>query len=475
MTGAAGHPVERGSGLALAASMAPLIRQRLGLVIPEHLHADLEQALADAAGHFGYASARHLADSFAALNDAAPELNYLVGRVTVGESFFFRDAAQMAFLREEFLPALLRERQAAGRTLRVWSAAAAQGQELYSVAMLLHQLLDGRTAGWNLHLLGTDINTEGLATALHGEYREWSLRGVDAAQRERHFQRRQAEGQPAAWRVDPAVQAMTRFAWLNLASETFPSVLTDTHTMDLILCRNVFIYFDPALVRRILARLVQCLAPGGVLLLGPSDIVDTRIEGLQAGQRSGMFFYRKPLPERPPAAPAADALAQAPSLLERLRALSAARRWLDVVALDPGPPGGCAGELQLLATAYGNLGRHAEALQRCGQALQLAATDKQLHFLQALLLQEAGDAASAKTALKRALFLDPAFLEAHYQLGMLLRTEGQGGPALKSLSNALSLAQRCPPTRRLLGDPDLSIAQLIEILRHELELREDGG
>ncbi len=459
--------------------MVPLIRQRMGLVIQQHQLRDLAAAVAEAAHHFGYASARHLAECFASLNDAAPELNYLVSRITVGESFFFRDAAQMAFLRDEFLPALVQQRQADDtRTLRIWSAAASQGQELYSVAMLLHELLKTRPVGWNAHLLGTDINTEGLATALQGQYREWSLRGVDEQLRMRHFEH--DSGTPrdaAAWQVGAAVRSMCRFAYLNLASETYPSVLTDTQAMDLILCRNVFIYFDPVLVRRILARLVQCLAPGGVLLLGPSDIVEARVEGLESHSRQGMFFYRKLQPPRPrKAAVEAPAQPDAGALLEQMRGLAAGKRWRELIALESRHAqalAGAAAAQLLLATAYGNIGHHAEALQRCARALALAPTDKQCHFLHALLLQEAGDAALAKAALKRALFLDPSFLEAHYQLGVLLIAQGQRSQGAKSLSNALALAQRCAPGSRLNGDPGLSVVNLIDILRNELLLRQD--
>ena len=460
---------------ALMARLVPLIRERLGIVIQPHQQPDLAASVAETARHFGYRSPQALAERFATLDEAAPEMIRLVSRITIGESFFFRDAAQFDFLRKTFLPALVKERMSSSRTLRVWSAAASQGQELYSVAMLLHDILPDLPR-WNLHLLGTDINTEALATAMEGLYREWSLRGADTALRARHFL-----AEPQALRVRPELRAMTRFAYLNLASETYPSVLTDTHSMDLILCRNVFIYFDDAQVRRVLGRLVQSLAPGGVLLLGASDLVNAQVDGLEAVTAEGMVYYRKPVPapRQEPAASGQQKAAPQPALLAQLRELAAARQWAALIARAEmaGAAGAAhidtlAEALLLQASAYGNLGRHAQALERCQRALQLAPTDKQAHFLHGLLLQEAGNAGEAMAALRRALFLDASFLEAHYQLGILLMAQGQRDKGRKSLHNALTLVRRCDPARRLHGDPDLDMASLIEILRNDLQLLE---
>ena len=145
----------------------------MGLVFHPHQMQTLIEAAQETSKRFGYADTHQLHEALSKLPDGAPEFDYLITRITVGESFFFRDAVQMDFLRREYLPSVIQRRRRCGhRRLRVWSAAAAAGQELYSVAMLLRELLPD-VDEWNLHLLGTDINAQSLHSAVEGHYSEW--------------------------------------------------------------------------------------------------------------------------------------------------------------------------------------------------------------------------------------------------------------------------------------------------------------
>ncbi|MFD0936364.1 CheR family methyltransferase, partial [Methylobacterium trifolii] len=116
----------------------------------------------------------------------ADEWAALEAEITIGETFFFRYAEQFAALRQTILPGLIAAREAQ-RSLRIWSAGCSTGAEPYSVAILLHELLGDALPAWEIHILGTDISAEALATARAAEYGRWALRTLPHEERLRHF------------------------------------------------------------------------------------------------------------------------------------------------------------------------------------------------------------------------------------------------------------------------------------------------
>jgi chemotaxis protein methyltransferase CheR len=185
----------------------------------------------------------------------------LIAELTIGETYFFRDSNQFAALRETILPAIAATAEP-GRELRAWSAGCASGEEPYSVAVLLNELgLKDRA-----RVVGTDIARHRLAAARQARYTKWSLRGVETAVVRRWFRE---EGRH--FHLEPAVREAVEFRYLNLAEDRYPSLSSGIWGMDLILCRNVLIYFDRDTVARVAARLVTSLADDGWLMLGASD------------------------------------------------------------------------------------------------------------------------------------------------------------------------------------------------------------
>lgn len=194
--------------------------------------------------------------------DAAPaELVRLAERLTVKVSRFWRNAAAFETLRAQVLPeALLRS---GGQPLRIWSAGTAGGQEAYSLAIALEELGVARGS-----VLGTDVDGAALASARGAVYRSADLAELPRELRDRWFT--PAEGRIDAFRVAPGPRGRARFARHDLASGEAPSPLR----FHLVCCRNVLIYFSPALRRRVLASLVHALEPGGHLCLGEAEWPD---------------------------------------------------------------------------------------------------------------------------------------------------------------------------------------------------------
>jgi chemotaxis protein methyltransferase CheR len=203
-------------------------------------------------------------DALAGLLRGAPNgplAGAVVEALTTNETSFFRDGNPFEHLKT-LLPRLAAARPA-GATLRVWSAACSTGQEAYSVAMTAQDLAPA-LSGRRVEIVGTDIAQEVLARARDGVFTQFEVqRGLPVQRLVKSF--KQENGR---WRIAPELRAMTRFEKWNLLED-----LRGLGRFDVIFCRNVLIYFDPATKARVLGALAQRLAPDGALFLGGAETV----------------------------------------------------------------------------------------------------------------------------------------------------------------------------------------------------------
>lgn len=194
-----------------------------------------------------------------------PALEHAVAEaMTINETSFFRDMRPFELLRTELLPTLIEERRLT-RRLRFWSAACATGQEAYSLAMLLLEHFP-LLAGWNLKIEGTDLSGEVVERARRGSYHRIEInRGLPARFIVRYFDHTGEE-----WTVKPEVRHLCDFRQANLCNSSLP-FLHSVDRFDVILLRNVMLYFAQDTRRALLARVHRLLAPDGILFLGSSE------------------------------------------------------------------------------------------------------------------------------------------------------------------------------------------------------------
>lgn len=188
----------------------------------------------------------------------------LHGRVldamTNNETWFFRDLAPFETLRNVILPEVVQARSPE-RTLRIWSAASSSGQEVYSLAMLIRENFPGLMA-WNLQLIATDISSSVLSRAERGRYSQMEVnRGLPAHLLAKYFVRDGLD-----WQLSPDIRRMVTFKRMNLAEAWL-----DIGPIDVMMLRNVLIYFDMDTKRQILARAQRVLRPDGYLFLGCAE------------------------------------------------------------------------------------------------------------------------------------------------------------------------------------------------------------
>jgi len=204
-------------------------------------------------------------DDYLALlrQDPGAELEEFVNAITTNLTSFFREEHHFEQLAREVIPALLK-RNAATRRIRIWSCASSTGEEPYSIAMVLREAL-GNAAGWDVRLLATDIDSNVVATAKAGIYREDRLERMSTERRRRFFEPAQ-DARGACFRVTDEVRSLITFARLNLM-EPFPM----KGPFDAIFCRNVVIYFDKETQRELFDRMADIQREGDWLFLGHSE------------------------------------------------------------------------------------------------------------------------------------------------------------------------------------------------------------
>jgi len=268
------------------------LKQRSGLIFPEtrlgEITALLEKS-ARAAGLTGAEYACHLVSNQAAFDD-------LCNQVTIAETYFFRDPKQFDFVREHVIPIWKSPEQTFPNSSKfpgvssveprwhAWSAGCSTGEEAYSLAILFDQ----EGIGSSVKISATDLNKQSLATAEAAHYGSWSLRTANQDFRQRYFDHKDDRFFLKQKFVSPV-----NFAHLNLVSPIAPGNIFGLGYLDLIFCRNVFIYFDVAAITRVLETFYSLLKPGGFLVLGPSDPPATQFVNFEAVTGPWGVFYKK--------------------------------------------------------------------------------------------------------------------------------------------------------------------------------------
>ncbi|HYO55668.1 CheR family methyltransferase [Archangium sp.] len=315
----------------------------------------------------------------------APLARALLDAVLVGETYFFRHPEQFRFLAAEAVPAALRR---GSLTLRGWSAGCASGEEAYSIAACLLNMV---LPGMRVEVLGTDLHEGRLEAARRGVYGTWSRR--EAGPLLHPLYQELTEGRVS---ILDSVRAVVRFAQGNLLEP-----LSETHgSFDVIFCRNVLTYFSPDAVQVALGHLARALVPGGFLLLGTVE-VDHPPAGLVRVGPPELQAFRRPTPKElaPPSAP--KPVVREP---EPFKA--------PVPAKTPPPP-----------PAPSAVSLHTEALQRI----------------------EGGDEAGAATLLEKLLQQFRDYLPGMLELALLRERAGAREAAFALMHTVRDNAARLPP------------------------------
>lgn len=503
---------------ALLARFQTLISSRTGINLEQDANG-LRAILLERTARLGFARA----ESYLQLLEGGSatgrsEWDELLGIITNGESHFFRDLGQIALLRDEILPELI-ERNRADRRLRIWSAGCSTGEEPYSIAILLRELLPA-LQGWDMVVLGSDINPTALAKARRGIYGNWSFRSVDPELKRKYFQARGAD-----WEIHGDVRSMVTFREGNIA-DTLEAGSRGFGAFDLIICRNVFIYFDRSAIAAAIGTFARSLAEGGYLLTGHGELSGHDLCGLHTRRFHSSIIYQRPIPHRhnaprpdaprpiesrtpsakPPrrsssitsVTPSPRRPADAGRGKERVRKIEAPAGPPRTLPAQPPPIAGeeasidtldtfiangeneraielgmriiAAGKppartLALLAHAYANRGRYDEATRFSREAIAADALALDPHYLLGHIAEELGNLEEAKRAYRNVLYLAPASIAAYIHLADIHGREGMADRARTMRESALALLERMEPTAAVPYCDGATARELVAYLR----------
>ncbi len=436
--------------------LSEYIAERIGLHFPRERWTDLERGFAGAAQEFGFEETGECLDWLLSAPPTQSQLHVLATHLTIGETYFFRDPHTIRALAERILPELIRARQGGDQRLRLWSAACCTGEEPYTLAILLHQAL-GDFSDWRVTITATDLNPRFLQTAAEGVYRDWSFRNAPVWLKERYFTRTK-DGRYA---IIPEIRECVTFAHLNLVEDAYPSVVTDTTAMDLILCRNVLMYFTPAQIRRVIVKLHHSLLEDGWLVVSPSEASRTLFPEFAVVHVSGSILFRKVAgPGHDEPTPAWSEPLPDPVAVEAT--VAPPEPSSDAVLATTATGAEESAAHAALARTLANEGRLAEALERCDSWIAVDKLDPAAHYLRAVVLLERGNPVEAHASLRRSIYLNPSFVLAHCALGSLARSSGRTRDAERHFAHALQRLRRHRPDDPLPESEGLTAGQLIE-------------
>lgn len=457
------------------------------------------------------------------------EWRHLFILLTNQETYFFRDPGQLTVLKQQILPELVRRHQHS-RTLRIWSAGCSTGEEPYTLAMMLDDVLPPGEE-WHVLILATDISESALARAQMGQYGTWSFRTPDAQMQERYFVQCGNK-----WEVRPYLKKRVTFALGNLLHDDYPTTFGDLREMDLILCRNVFIYFSREAVVRVLQKMAHTLRPEGFLVAGHAEVHNEIPPELQPTAYPQTVVYRrvmegaakfqadkgalkiiggpvpplvrapgpapKPIPRverpvvaaaQPPEAIVRPKLVPVPALNEKNqpvlpgdivtgRAREFLRQGRHQEALElllPLAETGAEAEhrleaLCLAAQSLANQGKLETADDLCQRAKKLAPLASLPYLISARIAGEKGETEAAKGLLKQVIYLNPASIRAYLELSSLYAGQGDEPRAKQFLRSAFAALEQLSPGDEVPLDPyavepPLKVAELKRQLLAEYE------
>lgn len=386
--------------------------RRTGMVTLRQRSAEVALSAAELAAEHGLASEVEIYARILCGDDGHAMSDALAARLAIGETYFFRHPEVFRAIEAEIFPAWY----AAGVPVRAWSAACSFGCEPYSLAIVWQEFLAGREgAGPELSILGSDLNPGAIQQARSGVFGRWSVRNLAPDEIRRWF-----DVAGDRYELRSPFRRGVRFSVHNLL-ESAASLGLHEGSLDLILLRNVLIYFEGDTVRNILAGMLRLLKPGGWLVPGASECNTEFFNGFETVNFPGAIFFRRPLAEVSPAVFTA---------LPRPRPLPVSRRTVRRAELAPRPT-----HQALLAMIVD--GKSSEALREIATRLRENELESSWHFLAALAHESEGDAAVAEAAYRRCLYLDRGHSAAQANLALLLGASGRRDAAARIARMAL--------------------------------------
>jgi len=214
------------------------------------------------------------------------ELTRLFEVVTTNETSFYRNPPQLAVFQNNILPEVLdKQRKLGARKLRIWSAGCSTGEEPYTLAIILHEVLKSEINSWDIRITANDLSEAVLAAARNGVYNDYTLRTTPKEIVSKYF-----TADAGKFKVKPEVKRLVSFGPINLSDR---AMLKRVDRSQIVFCRNVIIYFDDEMKKNVIGSFYDNLMPGGVLFIGHSESLHNISRAFKPKHFPGAIVYLK--------------------------------------------------------------------------------------------------------------------------------------------------------------------------------------
>ncbi|WP_320176213.1 CheR family methyltransferase [Maridesulfovibrio sp.] len=497
--------------------LADMVRNRFGLNFSSERWKDLRSAVVRFQREdSSFRTPAECLEYILSPNVGNNDLEQFINRLTIGETFFFRDTNALMVLEYEILRKLRDRGSGLNGAARIWSAACSTGEEPYTIAMIC------RRSGISAEIFGTDIDSKALIKAREGCYRKWSFRSEDTGFRDIFFRKVGSN----SFILDSSIKRMVNLSRLNLMDASVPVTLQD---MDVIFCRNVLMYFSSEGVRSVLDKLWNCLTPGGWLVATPSEsgLLSShgRFEPVNVG---GVLLFRKTenyVPEcqmgfdgfkfrgdseipvssaaeqfdfnaqlestpvdsddflfaepeipvhevdsvlEPPVLPRAGndgaaLLKQAEQVWMQGDTFKAVSLYKEVVEHE-NPREIKAAAFLGIARIKADSGLADEAARWCVKALELDRVSPCAHFLLGQICFQQGDLGTALAHMRNAVFLDSEFIMAHFLLGNIYLEKNDSNGALRHFRISVQELEKMDQDESVPCSDNVTAGRLMEMV-----------
>jgi chemotaxis protein methyltransferase CheR len=475
-----------------------VISSLIGLEFPVNRRNTLIRNLGLAAKEFGFNEFGEFIKWLLTAELKKDETQILASYLTISETYFWRETHVFEAFTQHILPELIVSKKE-DKTIRIWCAGCSTGEEPYSLAIALHRALPD-IKDWEIKILATDINLSSLDKAITGVYTKWSFRNCPSWLQTDYFHNLGNE----RFEILPRIRKMVTFTNLNLTHEIYPSFMNDTHSMDIILCRNVLMYFSEAWVDKITERLYNALNNNGWFAVASCELSSHTFSQFESVNFQNAILYRK---SQKSILLNEDHIGYDFSLAadkeqKELRLRSANIPLPSIIGVGGNPfmdtdykDAGYSEDLgtnkeqdvekvvdtdTVSATIaindpivniriLANGGKLQEALTLCIEVIESDKLSIGLYSLRASIYQELEMFSDAIASLKQALYLNPDFIMGHFSLGNLFFKQEKQKYAKKYFNNVLAL-MKSMKTEDIVPESDgLSVKYLSDIIMNNLQ------
>ncbi len=450
------------------AQVSKIVSEKLGLHFPENRFNDLSSGISLAARELGFDEDGIDFTSLLVEQKLSPkQLDILAEKLTIGETYFFREKQTLSAFKEIIIPSLVKEREHGSRSIRIWSAGCCSGEEPFTLAMILSDTIPD-ISSWDITILATDINRRFLTKATKGRYTPWSFRETPIEIKNRYFTPAGRE-----FEISEEIRNKVAFQPLNLVEDSFPAERNNTQSMDVIFCRNVLMYFSTETAMAVSQKFYHALTKGGWFITSQVELSDEIFHLFSKVNYKNSFLYQKsdkPTEHAKKTSINENKSAKLSSALAKKLPLTRQKQTAPTVIRTPLSQLTIKTDKQEsspleIARRFANQGNLSLALQWVEKFIATNPSNPEAYYLSGMIHYERGELQEAEQQLKKALYLDPDHLLSHFQMAGICNNHGKEKQARKHIQNVGYLLQQFKDEDLLPGTEGMTAGQLRSLLK----------